>query len=119
MNENSSESSEANTKKAARIVPLVDDSIQEKCSRGTSKYLGFGDFLVYFKHELLPWSDELEKTFMEFYQNVSIVKDNEKLKGLMKVNELVTLLATLEGENGIHFSNPELYSNPIVNSMCG
>ena len=95
MNENSSESSEANTKKAARIVPLVDDSIQEKCSRGTSKYLGFGDFLVYFKHELLPWSDELEKTFMEFYQNVSIVKDNEKLKGLMKVNELVTLLATL------------------------
>ena len=111
VNESSLESSEANTKKAARTTALLRYFVFAKCSEGISNFLGFGDFLVYFKHELRDnkglWSDNFEQYFMDFYHNVSVVKDNKKLSGLMKVNELVALLT----KSGPGF-NPELYMSP-------
>ena len=52
---------------------------------------------------------EVVKVFLEFQKNVSVVKDNEKLNGLMKVNELVALLT--KGGHTIFLSH-ELYMSP-------
>ena len=119
VNESSSESL-ANTIKAARIAALLRYFVFEKCSGGVmGNFLGFGDFLFYFRNELRDnkgiWSDELENSFMEFYHNISVVKENKKLKGLMKVNELVALLSA-RGRDGIGISSydPNLYTNAQV-----